>query len=134
METCCKDVTVTLYLHSNLVTELLPLVLPIFLHPDPRISLDMTSYSGTEDGGSSTVTVCTVLGNVVAMTMGGPEVTTSDISTSFMLTDGTNASKLVSYNNHPLPLPLINSYHVVSQRTNFLSLDLSKFKFSHVCL
>ena len=53
----------------------------------------MTSYSGTEDGGGSTVTVCAVLGNVVAMTMGGPEETTSDISTSFVLTDGTNASK-----------------------------------------
>ena len=51
----------------------------------------MTLYSGIEDGGGSTVTVCAVLGNVVAM--GGPEETTSDISTSFVLTDGSNASK-----------------------------------------
>ena len=53
----------------------------------------MTSYSGTEDGGGSTVTVCAVLGNVVAMTMGGAEETTSDISTSFVLTNGNNAGK-----------------------------------------
>ena len=87
------DVTVTLCLHINLVTEFLPLALLIFLHPDPRIRLDMTSYGGTEDGGGSTVTVCAVLENVVAMTMGGPEETTSDISTSFVLTDGSNAGK-----------------------------------------
>ena len=63
----------------------------------------MSSYMGTE---GSTVTVCAVLGNVVAMTMGGPEVTTSDIMTTFSLTDGTNASKntfpVISYNNHSL--------------------------------
>lgn len=79
-------------MHSDQGIELLPLT-TTFLPPDPRISLDMTLYSGTEDGGGSTVTVCAVLGNVVAMAMGGPEETTSDISTSFVLTDGTNASK-----------------------------------------
>ena len=95
------------------MTELLPLVLPIFLHPDPRISLDMSSYMGTEDGGGSTVTVCAVLGNVVAMIMGGPEVTTSDIMTTFNLAEGTNASKnafpVISYIVtilSPLPLKL----------------------------
>ena len=66
----------------------------------------MSSYMGTEDGGGSTVTVCAVLGNVVAMTMGGPEVTTSDIMTTFNLTEGTNASKnafpVISYSNHSL--------------------------------
>ena len=50
----------------------------------------MSSYMGTE---GSTVTVCAVLGNVVAVTMGDPEVTTSDIMTTFNLTEGTNASK-----------------------------------------
>ena len=82
---------------------------PIFLHLDPRISLDMSSYMGTEGGGGSTVTVCTVLGNVVAMTVGGPEVTTSDIMTTFNLTDGLNASKntfSVSFFSHPFLLKL----------------------------
>ena len=79
-------------MHSDQGIELL-LLTTTFLPSDPRISLDMTLYSGTEDGGGSTVTVCAVLGNVVAMAMGGPAVTTSDISTSFVLTDGTNASK-----------------------------------------
>ena len=53
----------------------------------------MSSYMGTEDGGGSTVMVCAVLGNVVAMTMGDPVVTTSDIMTTFSLTEGINASK-----------------------------------------
>ena len=62
----------------------------------------MSSYMGTE---GSTVTVCAVLGDVVAVTMGGPEVTTSDIMTTFSLTDGTNASKIafsVRFFYHPL--------------------------------
>ena len=58
---------------------------------------------GTE---GSTVMVCAVLGNVVAMTMGDPEETTSDIMTTFNLIEGTNASKnafpVISYNNHSL--------------------------------
>ena len=53
----------------------------------------MSSYMGTEDGGGSTVMVCAVFGNLVVMTMGDPEVTISDIMTTFSLTDGTNASK-----------------------------------------
>ena len=58
----------------------------------------MSSYMGTEDGGGSTVMVCAVLGNVVAMTMGDPEETTSDIITTFSLTQGTNASKKENLN------------------------------------
>ena len=105
---------------------------PIFLHLDPRISLDMSSYMGTEGGGGSTVTVCAVLGNVVAMTVGGPEVTTSDIMTTFNLTDGLNASKntFFQFLLPPLPLKAKGSFSVtmwlqISQRTTFLLLDLS---------
>ena len=78
--------TKTQYLYGDQEFEL-------FLYLGPGIHLDMSSYNGTEDGGGSTVTVCAVFGNLVAMTMGGPELNTSDIITTFSLTDGTNASK-----------------------------------------
>ena len=77
----CKDLTVHVQFSSPCHGRATLLVTSIFLCADPRISLDMSSYMIAENG--NTLSVCAVLSNVLPM-----DGTTSDISTTFVLTNG----------------------------------------------
>lgn len=69
-------------------TEELLYVTTFFLYADSRISLNMPFYVGGE---GTTVEVCAVLSNVFPV-----DGTPSDISTTFMLTDGDAGKKTLN--------------------------------------